>query len=75
MVRRIAVAHRFEIGDAVVIPWGLDEVRGIVAEVYGPTHDRRVVVGLTPDLSSWVVDEPTTVTLPVEAVHPAVDVA
>jgi hypothetical protein len=75
MVRRIEMAHKFEIGDLVVIPWGLDEVRGNVAEVYGPAHDRRVVVALTPELSSWVVDEPTTVTLPADAVRPAVAAA
>jgi hypothetical protein len=75
MQRRIEVAHKFEIGDAVVVPWGIDEVRGSVAEVYGPAHDRRVVVALTPELSSWVVDEPTTVTLPADVVRPAVAAA
>jgi hypothetical protein len=50
MQKRIEVAHKFEIGDAVVVPWGIDEVRGSVAEVYGPAHDRRVVVVLTPEL-------------------------
>jgi hypothetical protein len=75
MQGRIEVAHKFEIGDAVVIPWGIDEVRGRVAELYGPAHDRRIVVALTPELSSWVVDEPTTVTLPADAVRPAVAAA
>jgi hypothetical protein len=66
------MADKFRIGDLVLIPWGLDEVRGIVAEVYGPALDRRVVVALTPELSSWVVDEPTTVAMPAEVVRPVV---
>ncbi len=66
------MAHDFELGATVVIPWGIDEVRGTVAEVYGPEHDRRVVVALTPELSSYVVDERTTVSLPADAVRLAV---
>ncbi len=66
------MAHTLKVGDAVVIPWGLDEVRGTVAEVYGPVHDRRVVVALTPEMSGFVVDEPTTVSFPVGWVRPAV---
>lgn len=63
------MAQNFELGATVVIPWGIDEVRGTVAEVYGPEHDRRVVVALSPELSSYVVDEPTTVTLPAHSVR------
>lgn len=51
-------------GDEVVIPWGFVEVRGRVAEVYGPPQQRRVIVALDPELSSHVVDEPTTVSIP-----------
>jgi hypothetical protein len=58
-------------GEVVVIPWGLDEVRGIVAEVYGIGSRARVVVELSPELSGYVVDEPTTVALPLGAVHRA----
>lgn len=72
MVRRIDVAHTLKVGDAVVIPWGIAEVRGTVAEVYGPANDRRVVVALTPEMSGFVVDEPTTVAYPVDWVRPAV---
>ncbi len=69
------MAHNFELGATVVIPWGIDEVRGTVAEVYGPEHDRRVVVALSPELSSYVVDELTTVTLPAHSVRLAVAAA
>ncbi len=51
-------------GDEVVIPWGFTEVHGRVAEVYGPPGQRRVIVALEPELSSYVVDEPTTVSIP-----------
>jgi hypothetical protein len=55
-------------GDEVLIPWGLDEVRGRVHEVYGIPPRVHVVVELTPVLSGSVVDEPTTVTVPLDAV-------
>lgn len=59
---------QLEPGDEVIIPWGIDEVHGTVERLYGrPTHG-RVVVQLTPELSGSVVDAPTTVTLPLEAV-------
>lgn len=56
-------------GDEVSIPWGLDEVRGRVREVYGSPLRRHVVVELTPELSGSIVDEPTTVTMPIDAVR------
>ena len=51
-------------GDEVVIPWGATEVHGRVAEVYGPPAQRRVLVALEAVLSSGVVDDPTTVSIP-----------
>ncbi len=66
------MAYDFELGATLVIPWGINEVRGTVAEVYGPEDDRRVVVALAPELSSYVVDERTTVSLPADAVQLAV---
>ncbi|MGH9223891.1 MAG: hypothetical protein ACRD2W_08940 [Acidimicrobiales bacterium] len=69
------MAQNFELGATVVIPWGIDEVRGTVAEVYGPKNDRRVVVMLSPELSSYVVDEQTTVSLPADSVRLAADAA
>lgn len=65
------MANTLKPGDEVIVEWGLDEVRGTVAEIYGHGPARRVVVELTPELSSFVVDEPTTVTLPMGAVRPA----
>lgn len=62
--------------DEVMIQWGFTEIRGRVAEVYGPPAQRRVVVALEPELSSYVVAEGTTVSLPLGYVrkvvpHPA----
>lgn len=66
------MAHSLNVGDAVVIPWGIAEVRGTVAEVYGPANDRRVVVALTPEMSGFVVDEQTIVAFPIGLVRPAI---
>lgn len=56
-------------GDEVLIPWGFEaEVRGTVQEIYGPPARRHVLVLLTPDLSGYVVDEPSTVSIPIDAV-------
>ena len=56
-------------GDEVAIPWGLSEVRGTVADIYGPPLRRHVIVRLTPELSGYVVDEPTTVSMPIDSVR------
>lgn len=58
--------------DEVMIQWGFTEVRGRVAEVYGPPALRRVVVALEPELSSYVVAEATTVALPIADVRKVV---
>lgn len=55
-------------GEEVVIPWGLDEVRGTVHQTYGRPPREYVVVALTPAVSGAVVGEPTTVTLPADVV-------
>ena len=44
---------------------------GTVAELYGSAPRIQVVVLLTPELSSYVVDERTTAALPVEQVRKA----
>lgn len=59
----------------VLIPWGLDTVLGHVEQVYGVGPARRVVVRLQPEESGFVVDEATTVTLPIAAVKPVSAVA
>ena len=55
-------------GDEVLLPWGVDEVRGTVRELYGPRGHEHVIIDLTPELTGSVVYEPTTVSLPVHAV-------
>lgn len=56
-------------GDEVLIPWGPEsDVRGTVQEIYGPPARRHVVVLLTPELTGAVVDEPSTVSMPIDAV-------
>jgi hypothetical protein len=71
MEPQLKVNGRLEIGDLVVIPWGVDEVHGKVVEVYGNAPKIQVVVELQPELSSYVVAETTTVTLPLSAVRRA----
>lgn len=59
----------FVYGEVVVIPWGIDEVRGTVREVYGTPPRLHVVIALTPELTGSVVDAPTTVALPASSVR------
>lgn len=61
----------FKVGEVVVVPWGLAEVRGTIAEIYGNAKRIHVVIELTPEVSGDVVDEPTTVSLPVDSVRRA----
>ncbi len=56
-------------GEPVIVVWGLADVIGTVHEVYGPPARKHVVVKLTPELSGDVVDEPTTVSVPLDAVR------
>lgn len=56
-------------GDEVVVEWGLAQVHGHVHEVYGPPARKHVVVRLTPELSGGAVSEPTTVSVPLEAIR------
>ena len=63
--------QQLKVGDVVVVPWGLAEVRGTIAEIYGSATRAHVVIELTPDVSGDVVDEPTTVSLPLESVRRA----
>lgn len=65
------MADKLKTGDEVLIPWGLDDVHGTVAEIYGSGQLRRVVVRLTPEVSGFVVAEPTTVVFPYDEVRPA----
>lgn len=57
----------FSFGEEVLIPWGVSEVRATVREIYGPPGNEHVVVDLTPAISGFIVDEPTTVSLTLDA--------
>lgn len=57
-------------GDEVVIPWGVGEIRGTIREVYGSPPRRHVVILLSPETSD-IVDEPTTIAMPLDAVKKA----
>ncbi|MGB3411589.1 MAG: hypothetical protein WBA45_10350 [Microthrixaceae bacterium] len=59
-------------GDLVAFLWGVSEVRGTVAEIYGQKGHRQVVIALDPEVTGYVVDEPTTVSLPIEDVRRAI---
>jgi hypothetical protein len=37
-------SKRMKPGDKVAVPWGLDEIVGIVVDVYGPSMRRSVLV-------------------------------
>ena len=65
----MATATDLAFCDLVDVAWGLGTVVGQVINLYGPPHRRHVTVELTPELSSYVVDEPTTVSVPLSAVQ------
>ena len=68
MVKHLSVPSGPTPGTHVLIPWGLDVMRGVVVEVYGPPGRPQVLIQLTPELSGDIVDEPTTVSYPLDAV-------
>lgn len=56
-------------GDTVEIPWGPQSaVRAKVHEVYGQPGRRHVVVILSPEVSGYIVDKPTTLSLSISKV-------
>lgn len=59
-----------QLGERVLVKWGPDtQVLAEVMEVYGPDARRHVLVLLTPEISSDVVDQPTTLSVPLYAVE------
>lgn len=59
-----------KLGERVLVEWGLaGQVHAEVAQVYGPPALRHVLVRLSPEVTGDVVDEPVTISVPVEAVH------
>ncbi|MGB6056780.1 MAG: hypothetical protein WBF71_00845 [Microthrixaceae bacterium] len=61
-----------KVGDIVAFMWGVSEVHGVIAEVYGQKGRQQVVIALSPEVTGYVVDEPTTVSLPIEDVRRSV---
>ncbi|MDE0220030.1 MAG: hypothetical protein OXJ90_12230 [Spirochaetaceae bacterium] len=56
-------------GEIVEIPWGpRHTVRATVHEVYGQPDRRHVVVLLTREVSGYIVDKPTTLSLSINKV-------
>lgn len=56
-------------GEIVEIPWGpRGAVCATVHEVYGQPDRRHVVVLLTPEVSGYIVAEPTTLSLHISKV-------
>jgi hypothetical protein len=71
-VKEETMKEDLKVGDIVAFLWGVSEVHGTVAEVYGAKGNRQVVIALDPETSGYVVDEPTTVSLPIADVRKAV---
>jgi hypothetical protein len=40
--------QELKVGEVVIVPWGLAEVRGTIAEIYGNATRAHVVIELTP---------------------------
>ncbi len=55
--------------DPVVARVGQVEYRGTVREICGRHERRQVVVDLTPEVSGYIVAEPTTAVFPIEELH------
>lgn len=58
----------FVYGEEVEIPWGHGtSARGVIYDTYRSYSDRLMVVALlTPEISEYLVSEPTTVACPAE---------
>ncbi len=59
----------FEFGETVVVPWCNDEVLATVTEIYGHAPDLMIIVTLSPELSGFIVDEPTTLAVRLASVR------
>jgi len=56
-------------GDKVAVPWGLDEVVGVVLEVYGPTARRSVLVRVPTRGPSGETLTESNISFPEHALH------
>jgi rRNA processing protein Gar1 len=57
-------------GDEVEVPWGLDQLIGIVREVYGPPGKPFVMVEVPVHGASGEILETTTLSFPADALTP-----
>lgn len=55
-------------GDEVTFKLGGRDIHATVREVYGTPPKVMVVLDLTPELSDYIVDKPTTQALPIDEV-------
>jgi hypothetical protein len=60
-----------QVGDIVSVPWGFVRVHGIISEIYGTSPNVHAVIEISPQLSVNVVDELTTISLPLADITPA----
>lgn len=63
------MTDEFRTGEIVDIDWGVHVISARVMLSYGEAPHKMVTMELTPDLSSCVVDKPTTLTLPEDEVR------
>lgn len=57
----------FNIGDQVLVPWGLSEVVGTVVEVYGPPEHQSVIVAVPVTGSTGETLDSTAVSYPADS--------
>ncbi len=66
----MATKAGYMLGDQVLVPWGLDELVGVVVEVYGPSGSPSVLVEVPVHGASGETLEVTTVSFPAAALKP-----
>ena len=67
MSRRLSLVD-LKAGDKVEVPWGLDQLIGVVREVYGPPGKPFVMVEVPVHGASGEILETTTLSFPADAV-------
>jgi hypothetical protein len=64
----MSAGDELALGDEVAIPYGFQDLRGTVTEIYGPPGRRHVLILLKRD-PEFSDDQPTTVSMPVDEVR------
>ncbi len=67
MVTRTLSTADLNPGDNVEVPWGVNQLIGIVREVYGPAGKRFVMVEVPVHGASGEILETTTLSFPADA--------